>query len=205
MARTTTVTHPDGTVSKRTSQNRVYTYAVEIGPAEPAKVASDLDEKAYALDRKADRIDAALTDPRVKIASRGFRSAADPDLGYQGVHVYHNFQGTLVGTDTYTWCDSAGMTQHGFPEQVTEPVLDYLIRAATKDAAYCRDLAAKWRADADALHSGDLTPLSENQRTWGVGRWSSRYDLARKAADGSEFDWARRDGSTIRVVECQEK
>ena len=40
------VTHPDGTTSSRNSQNRIYTHAVVVGPADPEAYATELERVA---------------------------------------------------------------------------------------------------------------------------------------------------------------
>jgi hypothetical protein len=50
---TTTVTHPDGTVSKRTSASRIYTHAVEVSitdESEIARLQADIDRWQGAMD-----------------------------------------------------------------------------------------------------------------------------------------------------------
>lgn len=201
---TTTVTHPDGTRSTRTSQRATYTHAVQVGPSDPERVATLHEEAATAKRAEADRIDAALVDPKVTVTDRGFRRAPGegPDDGRSGQHVYHNYQARLVGTDHTVWCDSYGMTQHGYPEVVTEPVNDTLYRIASNWARILRDGARFDDAKARRLRAGDVDVLTAEDRSYRVVRWSSRRELAEKAL--STFAHYAERGSSVRVVAVDE-
>ncbi len=205
MTRTTTVTHPDGTTSKRTSKSRTYSHAIEVGPVDPATVAARFEEFAVEADAKAAKVEEALRFPDVVLRSRGFqRAQRGVDEGYDGKPVFHNFVAALKGTDgeIYTWANSRGVVQHGYPEVVEEPALTYLVRSAEGQAARHREAAEGYRTKAAALRSGDLSPLTVSDRSWGIVRWSSSRTLATKAL--GSFDHFRASGCVVRVVECQE-
>lgn len=119
--RTTTVTHPDGTTSTRTSARAIYTHAVVVSPLIPEVAA------AYERGRAAD-----------------YRARALVDAG---------------------------------------------------NAEWFTARADEFDARADRLAAGaDLG-------TWGVLRWSTRRDLAVKAAAG-EFAYATERGHAVTVVEA---
>jgi hypothetical protein len=211
----TYVTHPDGTVSKRGSKTRAYTHAVVEGPIDPLKYADYLDKQAAEADRTADGIEAALVEPQVKIKNRnlGWRNE-DPDVGYNGKHVYHGFEIFLNGAyySANSHSDSKGVVDvpskytHGV-EPIAEaedgrgvllPGRDYIL-AVARDALSTKRLAAvDLRNQAAALRSGDLSSLSHNALGYGVMRWSSREDLAYKAL--SEFAYSVERGHTVYVV-----
>jgi hypothetical protein len=68
--KTTTVTHPDGTVSKRTSESRTYTHAVVISRTRESLVADEMSNAAAADERA--RIAAAAVGGEVTEESRSW-------------------------------------------------------------------------------------------------------------------------------------
>lgn len=224
MARTTTVTHPDGTVSKRTSKTRTYAYAVVEGPLDPQRYADFLEAGANESEAKADAIEAALADPHFNRRSRGVgpRNTEDPDQGYSGEHTYHNFEAYLVGTAISWHCDSKARASfaedwaffYGYTPEILDTVVKtyangyesrsivvdvrpYLLGVARHDLENLRASVVKTRETVARLRSGDTSDIS-NGNGYGVLRWSSREDLAYKAL--AEFDYSVAMGHTLSVV-----
>lgn len=209
----TTVTHPDGTVSKRSSVRATYTHAVVVGPKDATKAAADADRRAVEADADADALEAAIAAGQVNISSRGFnrRGAADPDAGYDGEHTYHNFSARLAGTSVDWHCDSKGMCEvpgeyaadgtyvSAKGERVIKPAREVVLNHAGARVLDRRADAAKYREEAAAHRAG-----TADLGGYGVVRWSSREDLARKAADGEFAGYAER-GNSVTVVPVDAK
>jgi len=192
MSRKTTVTHPDGTVSTRTSQTRTYTHAVAIGPAPAEAYAANLIRSAERAEAAAQTIRAAADAGKVTIRSRGFRST--------GSATALDYVAKLVGSDVYTWCNAGGMTDT-YPQpypapSVLVPVGAYLVDTARENAEQRDADAHKARARALAIRAAGV-PVGQ----WEIGRWSSREDLARKCAAGSDFAHCREAGHPVVAVE----
>jgi hypothetical protein len=183
-ANTTTVTHADGTVSKRTSKTRSYTHAIEASPAPAADYAAYLVAQAVKHRDTAATLRAAADAPQVSIRHRGLRTADDL--------VSHT--ATLAGTDIYTLSNAAGQTRNlstrggGIISAV-----DYLTTSA-------RENARDYERRAGELDSEAAEVLAKGEPVFGYGvlRWSSRRDLAEKAL--KEFEHATAMGCTVRVV-----
>ena len=110
----TTVTHPDGTVSKRTSARAIYTHAVVVGPKDPAKAVAFAEAQAAEYDRKAEVIETAVAAGQTKIINRGLRRGADPDQDFEGKPSYHGFEIYLLsgkGSVESQRCNSKGITE----------------------------------------------------------------------------------------------
>jgi hypothetical protein len=217
MSRTTIVRHPDGTTSRRKSANAVYSYAVVVGPADPTAYADRLDRDAAASEKRADKLAAVLEHPKpeVTVRLRGVHSrGTDPDVDYNGEHSYHGYEAKLVGTTLTTHCDSQGMTeQYGEYDRRGEyhshddgrrivPVRDALTDTARGFLLAARRSAASNRARAYRIRIGD-EQVSDEHNGWMVARWSTRRDLAAKAASG-EFAGYREFGRPVMVVEAKE-
>lgn len=188
---TTTVTHPDGTVSKRTSKTREYTHAIQVSPADPRILAAYMLREADQSDAKAAKLRAAADAGQVVVRSRGF--------GKEDADNFHSHQAILKGTDrvVFTWCSAAGQTE-SWPDRwpapaVIVPVKEYLTESARTSAASFEAAAVRLRAEAaDILKAG--VPVG----SWTVERWSSRWDLADKAR--STFAYLAERGHQVRVV-----
>lgn len=184
--RKTTVTHADGTVSRRASKTRTYSHAVEVSPAPAEAYAADLDRQARDRRDTAARYRAAADAGHVTIKSRGF-GTINPDVSHQA---------TLSGTDgyIYTWCNADAIT-HTLPSQGAQPVhvTEDLPRHARDTAANYDTAAEKLEAEAAAVRTAGV-PVGR----YGVARWSSRADLAAKAL--AEFEYLTAKGHQLRVV-----
>lgn len=99
--RVTTVTFPDGTVDKRTSENRVYTHAVVKSAEIPELVLANREHRIAAEEQSIKDIDEALglEKPNFRIKRRfNFRNE-DPDVSYDGKPSYHGFEAILLTAD----------------------------------------------------------------------------------------------------------
>jgi hypothetical protein len=183
--RFTTVTHPDGTVSRRGSETMTYTHAVEVGPAPAEAMAAYLERQAAKSTADATALREAAASAKVTIRSRGL--GGDPrDL------VSHVAK--LAGTEVYTWCSPDGRTESHRTEttQVVE-VGQYLRESAISSAEAREESAAKLLGQAAEIRAAGV-PVDG----WGVVRWSTRADLAHKAT--KEFDHLAAQGRPVRVV-----
>jgi hypothetical protein len=183
MSNTTTVTHPDGTISTRTSKSRAYTHAVVVSPAPAIAYAAMLDAVARTLRDKAEAFRAA--------AEAGHVTVTDRRIGRVGADDMFSHVAKLTGTDLSTWCSADGRTLDG---DAAVPVSSYL-----KDYAYgMADDADRLAAGREAL-AAEIRDAGTPVGEWGVLRWSSRADLAAKAAAG-EFATFATGGRTVSVV-----
>lgn len=186
-----TVTHPDGTVSKRTSKTMIYTHAIQVSPADPYILAEHLRQAATTADRMASKLTDAADVGTITIRSRGFNGGDRDDL--------HSHQATLLGTDSkvYTWCSRDGMTKtypNPYPAEAVLVHVDIALRAdARKQATSYAESATKLRAEADAILAAGA-PVG----TWTVERWSTRQDLALKAV--GSFRYLQERGHRVTVV-----
>lgn len=184
-ARTTTVTHPDGTVSKRTSSTRIYEYAIEVGPAPAETTAASKEREADQLTARAENLRDAADTGRITIADRQL----GPNCSELITHVAR-----LAYTNLYTWCSADGRTERGHGETLTVVgVREYLATAARDSAAWLEESAAKLRNEAAAIRA-DGKPVGD----YGVLRWSASYANAAKALPS--FDYYAKQGYTLRVV-----
>lgn len=166
MANTTKVTHPDGTVSKRTSQNRTYTHAVVMSQTRESLIADAL---AYAA--KFDELaaaDLAAVDGEITTESRDWSGG----LTYYSLYVGGEYAAAHVSDQP-------------------RPSDDDLRAKLRKGAASQSARADEYRARAAKLADSPTV-------VYGVLRWSSRADLAHKAATG-EFGGLVRDGVAVYV------
>lgn len=128
MSRTTTVRHPDGTMSTRTSKKAVYTYAVETCETAVWRVNQALSE-ATRLDGEADRYRAARPGPITRRLRPGFGA----HLGTYWVEV----GGVYVGSYAE---DAEPMT-----DAEADAVMGHYIHNAVERAAQARQTAEDQR------------------------------------------------------------
>lgn len=203
MARTTIVTHPDGTISKRTSKSRTYSHAVEVSPADPKILADYLTLEARNANAHAAKLDEAAESATCTRKARGW---SNPDTDYDGKPSYSGFVARLGNTEVTWYCNSQNMAQVLAGDDSDEtwaivPVDGYLREQARAQAKGERERADDLRELAKAIRAGGEVPARYGN-AYGVLRWSSRADLAAKGL--TEFEGLARYGCTLRVVECHE-
>jgi hypothetical protein len=201
-----TVTHPDGTVSTRTSA-RAYTHVIVSVPATPEARKAALNRQADRREAHAAVLEAAADAGVVKGHYRGM------DIDQTKFHAYDfHLEGTLVesGRTRYyeiseranneglheTWPRFIGdipvvretEEDHSGEKRVAVKVKDFVIHQARQTAARLREEATQLRIDAE----------KPDPRGYEALRWSSRADLAQKAL--SEFEYEYSVGRTLTVV-----
>ncbi len=216
--RVTTVTHPDGTVDKRTSQGRTYTHAVVVGPGTPESIAAGWRAQAATARGTAAMIRAAIEKGVVHKRSRGYRmddsvvsyvyDLAGTEVQGQRSHTYAlvSERGT---SDGRSQCapqylrpgdvvvgDSAAVAG-GFPNYVLVETRAHVLAQAAEEAERYERSAEKCEARAQAAERG------EGLGSYGVVRWSSRRDLAERAAVG-EYGSVAAAGHRVYVVPVDE-
>lgn len=182
-----TVTHQDGTVSRRTSVSAAYAFAIVVEPAQPSRYADRLDLRAAALEREAEVYRYAADQGRVKIVPRPY--AAGTKVSHEGF-----LQGT-EGLERPSWyCDAQGVgTYYEGSEEVSLPIQEIVVRRAREAADRAEEGAKEARKEAASVRAAGV-PVG----TYGVVRWSRRRDLAEKAL--SAFAFFEEKGHTLRVV-----
>lgn len=202
MPRKFTVTLPDGTVAKRSSQNADYQFAVVVHPADPEKFATNLERLATEADALAAKLTKAADEQKFTKRDRGpySKDYNGFDFALKGTEVSgHRVTYPLVttrGNDVGLAEVSEGEAQRlgldykieKAPEFSTQWVVvdarSYLLADARARAAANTENAAEYRAQAAAIRSGDLSSIPAREREYAVVRWSRTRDLAAKAADG---------------------
>jgi hypothetical protein len=207
--RVTTVTFPDGTVDKRTSENKVYTHAVVKSAEVPELVIANREHVIAREEQRIKDIDEALAleKPNFRIKRRfNFRNE-DPDISYDGKPSYHGFEAILLTADGKRQLHSTHCNSKG----ISEGVFDYetgkydgsatqhsttSIKASVRDhQKHSREAIEKAKSDIEKVKAGTYD-LGKP----GVVRWSSREDLAVKAATGEfNYDHDTRRASVVPV------
>ena len=177
MTRHFSVTHPDGTMSVRSSQNRVYPYAVEVAIDQHAEAAKKQTEAADYRARAAKADDPGVTfrhnDTGPWPASLG---------GGRRIHVdAYTAEGEKI---TYV----EGYRTPAEPDPSEQKLRDGL--------AEVRD---NWLATAQRLDAAAARLLAGPRLAYGVVTWNSRRDLSEKAAASWHVP-----GQSPRVVETVE-
>lgn len=181
MARTTTVTHPDGTVSKRTSKSRAYTHAVVHVETRAHRVADARADLARAQEQVT-KYAAMLADGVVANGERDLRPAG----AFLGSRQFLTMAGQYASS--YFFDDSIPGKTEAEQRPSDEAVIAGVQEWHDKAVAYVA------RAEA-AVAKAEASP----EVTYGVVRWSSRADLAVKAV--AEFERLAVHGSRLDVVE----
>lgn len=181
-ANTTTVTHADGSVSKRSSVRATYTHAVVVSRTAASIAAKHRAEAAKCL-----------------------TAAAEYDVAAQGeiLRKQDGKPGSWLGVRTTvtvggTYADSTFADGEGGRSSERAPLTDEQARAAVQ--AYgdnARERATQSEERAAKAEAGPAV-------TYAVLRWSSRADLAQKAAAG-EFAGLRTEGVEVYVVPVDAK
>lgn len=160
MTRHFSVTHPDGTMSTRSSQNRVYPYAVEVTIDQHADAAKKQTEAAGYRARAAKADEPGVTfrhhDTGPWPASLG---------GGRRIHV----EAYTETGEKITYVESYRTPAE--PEPSEQNLRDEL--------AEVRDT---WLDNAHRLEAGAARMLEGPRYTYGVATWNSRLDLSEKAA-----------------------
>lgn len=167
-----TATLPDGTTATRTSANRLYPFAVAVGPRDPEVWAAHLAKQAADADATADTIAAAAAAGRYAVRSRGFGSYAEQ--GYNGYEV-------ILKGSTVAW--------HSNRQGQVEDTIDmigkgrgYIAEAAEFMAVYASHRVDEFRRQADTARDTIAAILdgTADLGAWHVTGWQSRLDLAQK-------------------------
>lgn len=179
-----TVTLPDGTIGKRTSANRVYPFAVAVGPMPRAELVEILerriiDEKAYLVNYREVlayvQAGGELVQHRESIFATGLLPAKSSS----------HFSRSLGQRDVgWTFGTNKG---RDLAEVVVESYSDYLGRG--ESALTKHELALKAAIEGPALIG-----------TWTVHGWQSRDDLARKELDKVRGYFRGRDVAIVESV-----
>jgi len=180
-AKTTfTITHPDGTVSTRTTAHN-YGWAVVASPADPTVFAKALHVSITAQQTEIAKIEAALASMDIGIVDRGLD--LNPAISHKvALRGYPN---------VHSWSDAKGRVTR-FDGTVLS-ARKALEADATEAIAQCHRHIAHLETKIAAGPQGELAEYR-------VYRWSSKQNLAQKAAD-KEFAYvASQYGCTVTVV-----
>jgi hypothetical protein len=196
--RTTNVTLPDGTVATRTSKTKEYSHAVVLGPEEPELVIANREARIRSAEAAIAAREEALKDPKFT-KKRRFRDDRDPDLNYGGTEpAYNGFEYALKSTDGREnledkWGNSKGDTQGCWDPETFEydvhklgRVVPQLKLQTLERIKRAKESIVENQADIEAVKNGTY-----NLGSYGVASWSSRPDLAEKAAN-QYAGWTRR-------------
>lgn len=194
--RTTNVTLPDGSVATRTSKSREYTHAVVLSPEVPELVIKN--REATIRGAKADIAarEEALKDPKFKKRQR-FRDDRNPDVDHKGEPVYYGFEYFLMSADGKERLEEIRGNSTGHTQGCYDPEsLDYDVRQVGRvipqlklrtklQMERAKASITEAEKDIEAVENGTY-----NLGSYSVASWSSRPDLANKAA--SQFSgWTR--------------
>jgi hypothetical protein len=172
--RTTQVTHPDGTVSTRTSETRSYLYAVEVTENRHEK-AYELEDRWTEAVEKRDRFAELAADPKVKrVRDKKWQHGERHDMYLHGG--VEGESGWWIGTD-------GGYRNHKFD----------LVEALESKAENLQRDIDRLAAEIDQLLSGP-------EIGYGVVRWSETYPAAQTGM--REFERHGGAHRTFRIVEC---
>lgn len=202
--RTTNVTLPNGTVATRTSKSKEYSHAVVLSPEIPELVIANREGLIRGAQAAIAAREEALKDPKFT-KRRRFRDDRDPDVDHKGEPVFYGFEYNLMSADgeeilETTRGNSKGETQGAYdPETfeydvraISRAVPQLKVQAAVK-IRQAREDITKYEADIEAVKAGTY-----NLGDYGVPAWSSRADLAQKAAN-QYAGWTRR--ATVTAVD----
>lgn len=194
--RTTTVTLPDGTTQTRTSKTREYSHAIVLSPHVPEKVIANREALIRSAEAAITARDEALREPQFRKKTR-FPREQNPDTDYQGRPSYHGFEYYLMSADGKERLEDVRGNSTGDTGGSYDPVThDYDVNkpgravpqlkiAAAVTIARARKDIESYKADIESVKAGtfDLGGYS-------VPAWSSRADLAQKAAN-QYSSWTR--------------
>jgi hypothetical protein len=187
--RTTSVTLPDGTVATRTSKTREYSHAIVLGPEDPELVIKNREARILSAEKAIAAREEALKDPKFTKRPR-FPGDRDPDVGYQGRPVYHGFEYNLMPADGGREpLETIRGNSKGDTEGTYDPeTFEFDIKTHGRAVKELKHQTLKRIKDAkDSIVTNQATIESVKNGTYdlgshGVPAWSSRLDLAQKAA-----------------------
>ncbi|WP_427019382.1 hypothetical protein ACQCSX_22075 (plasmid) [Pseudarthrobacter sp. P1] len=186
--RTTTVTLPNGVVATRTSKTKTYSHAVVLSEEVPELVVASRESSIRASRTRIKDLTEALENPKFAKRQR-FPGDKDPDVGYQGKPIYHGFEYFLMSPDGKTRLgdtrgNSTGDTQGMYDVETGDydvhkvgRAIQFLKDQAVLDIKNNEQRITDAEIDISAVQSGTYDLGSP-----GVASWSSRADLAAKAA-----------------------
>ena len=188
--RTTIVTLPDGTVATRTSKTREYSHAIVLSPEVPELVIRNREARIRDAEASIAAREEALKDPKFT-KKRRFRDDRDPDLDYKGEPVYYGFEYNLMPADggreplETNRGNSKGDTQGCYDPDTFDYDVKKLGRAIPElktqtrlRIQQARESIVEAQTDIESVKNGTY-----NLGGYGVPAWSSRLDLAQKAAN----------------------
>ena len=225
-----TVTHPDGSTSKRTSKTRNYTWAIVCESATPEARAAAYERAAVEQEHRARRFAEAAEAGRTRLRDRrlNFRGEGPND------NYFHSHEIDLLGTEQAyssrgrqgTYCEVNARANHlgqvegwedSLPPELevirySEPESEekakyHKPRPVVDGAAY---VIAKGKVYAESALDAAKALREEGAKPephgYVVLRWSSRRDLAQKALTEFEYEVTRH-GRRLHVVpvNAQEK
>ena len=181
-----TVTLPDGTVATRTSKKGNYTHVVVASPQFPEAVVAEAERVIERNTKDIEAIDRALAEPSFKRRQRF--NDRDPDIGYSGTPVYYGFDAWLSGPDgksvASTTCNSHGVTSGVYDEKGEYEYRLGDVEGSLIGQATMKRLQSEEQIDAARKRIAAVNDGTYDFGPYGVVRWSSRADLAEKAASG---------------------
>lgn len=174
-----TVTLPDGTTATRTSKSRLYAHAIAVGPHEAEAYAAKVRAGIARTQARIAEMEAAIANPVLVLRSRGFSPSATKS--------YNTHDASLKGLSQKSWHASADgevedrINWAGRGEGAIMPARDYLVKSTQREI----DEYQKPRlADQEKLLA-DIEAGTADLGGWYVASWSSRRDLAEKAANST--------------------
>ncbi|ACL42166.1 hypothetical protein Achl_4215 (plasmid) [Pseudarthrobacter chlorophenolicus A6] len=202
--RTTSVTLPDGTVATRTSKSREYSHAIVLSPEVPELVIANREARIRSAQAAISAREEALKDPKFT-KRRRFRDDRDPDVDHKGEPVYYGFEYNLMSADGKEILETMRGNSKGDTQGCYDPeTLDYDVKQVgrvipqlklhTQEAMHrAKETITEAEADIKSVKEGTY-----NLGNYGVPAWSSRLDLAQKAAN-QYAGWTRR--ATVTAVD----
>lgn len=163
MTRHFSVTHPDGTISVRSSQNRVYPFAVEVR--------IDQHEQAAGRRREAAEHRARATLAAGEVVFRTEKS------GWSAAWTRHSYIAYTLAGEKVTYVTSH---THDKPAPSDDELREQLA-----------EIRAHWLGTADRLEATADRLLAGPRYEWGVETWNSRRELSVKAAAKVTYGDAR--------------
>ncbi|MET4143797.1 hypothetical protein [Arthrobacter sp. UYCo732] len=195
--RTTNVTLPDGTVATRTSKSKEYSHAIVLSPEIPELVIANREAQIAGAQAAITAREEALKDPKFT-KKRRFNDDRDPDLDYKGEQVYYGFEYNLKSADGKTILETMRGNSKGDTQGCYDPeTFDYDVKKLGRVVPQlklhtlelinqAKETIAAAEKDIEAVKNGTY-----KLGGYGVPAWSSRLDLAQKAAN-QYAGWTRR-------------